>query len=82
MGVRTASLDEKAAACDLLVSYAEELGGDFFNYIDPVLKIMLPLLQFYYTEDIREAAAECMVALLTSAKEHFEEAGRLLTRVL
>lgn len=52
VGVRTASLDEKSTACDLLVSYAEELGGDFFSYIDPVLKIMLPLLQFYYTEDI------------------------------
>lgn len=75
VGVRTASLDEKAAACDMLVSYAEELGGDFFNYIDPVLKIMVPLLKFYYTEDVREAAADCMPALLNSAKEYTSASG-------
>jgi hypothetical protein len=45
-------LEEKAYACEMLVAYAEELGGNFFPHVDEVLKIMLPLLKFYYTEDI------------------------------
>jgi hypothetical protein len=75
VGVRTASLEEKAEACDMITTYAEELGGGFFPYVDPVLKIMLPLLKFYYHEDVRATAAQCMPALMNSASEHLKSAG-------
>ncbi len=52
MGVRTASLEEKAGACEMITTIVEELEGNYFNYIPQTLKLMLPLLKFYYNEDI------------------------------
>ena len=44
-GIATAGLEEKATACQMLVCYAKELGGQFEQYIEDVTKLMVPLLK-------------------------------------
>lgn len=51
-GIRTAGLEEKATACQMLVCYARELKEAFSEYSEEVVKIMVPLLKFYFHDDI------------------------------
>ena len=51
-GIRTAGLEEKATACQMLVCYARELKEGFANFAEEVVKIMVPLLKFYFHDDI------------------------------
>lgn len=67
-GIKTTGLEEKATACQMLVCYARELKGAFVNYVEETLKIMVPLLKFYFHDDVRVAAAESLPYLLESAK--------------
>ncbi|QQP40352.1 Importin 5 [Caligus rogercresseyi] len=46
-GIRTTGLEEKAAACQMLVCYARELKEHFVNYVEETVKLMVPLLKFY-----------------------------------
>ena len=67
-GIRTAGLEEKTTACQMLVCYARELKEGFSEYAEEVVKITVPLLKFYFEDDIRIAAAESLPYLLDSAK--------------
>ncbi|RWS08235.1 importin-5-like protein [Dinothrombium tinctorium] len=67
-GIRTAGLDEKATACQMLVCYARELKHGFANYVEDTVKIMVPLLKFYFHDGVRTAAAESLPYLLECAK--------------
>lgn len=51
-GIRTAGLEEKATACQMLVCYARELKEAFAEYSEEVVKIMVPLLKFYFHDGI------------------------------
>eukprot|EP00064_Thunnus_orientalis_P008168 superscaffoldBa00000955_g8191 len=62
-GIKTAGLEEKATACQMLVSspvhysrgmvcYAKELKEGFVEYTEQVVKLMVPLLKFYFHDDI------------------------------
>ena len=53
-GIRTAGLEEKATACQMLVCYAKELKVAFAEYSEEVVKIMVPLLKFYFHDGILE----------------------------
>ncbi|XP_067944804.1 importin-5-like [Watersipora subatra] len=72
-GIRTAGLEDKATACQMLVCYARELKQDFAMYTKEVVEIMVPLLKFYFHDDCRVAAAESLPYLLDCAKELGEE---------
>uniref|UniRef100_A0A914UJU1 TOG domain-containing protein n=1 Tax=Plectus sambesii TaxID=2011161 RepID=A0A914UJU1_9BILA len=63
-GIRTAGLEDKATACEMLVCYARELKGAFADYVEPVTQLMIPLLKFYFHDGVRSAAAECLPCLL------------------
>ena len=47
-GIKTAGLEEKATACQMLVCYARELKEGFAAYLEEVLKIMVQHLKFYF----------------------------------
>jgi hypothetical protein len=68
ISIRTATLEEKALACNMLYSYVYELKDGFFRYVEDVAKIMVPLLKFAYLEEIRETAGTIMPRLLNCVK--------------
>lgn len=63
-GIRTAGLEDKAAACMMLACFARELKDGFANYAESVVKLMVPMLKFYFHDGVRNAAAESLPWLL------------------
>ncbi|ESP04937.1 hypothetical protein LOTGIDRAFT_184912 [Lottia gigantea] len=72
-GIRTAGLEEKATACQMLVCYARELKEAFAPYTDQVVQLMVPLLKFYFQDDVRIAASESLPYLIDCAKIRGEQ---------
>ncbi|KDP42089.1 hypothetical protein JCGZ_01877 [Jatropha curcas] len=68
IGIKTSVLEEKATACNMLCCYADELKEGFFPWIDQVAPTLVPLLKFYFHEEVRKAAVSAMPELLCSAK--------------
>lgn len=66
-GIRTAGLEDKASACEMLVCYARELNEEFADYAEEVVRLMVPMLKFYFHDGVRTAAAESLPYLLASA---------------
>eukprot|EP00798_Chlamydomonas_sp_ICE-L_P025737 gene25737-11397_t len=78
--IRTSCLEEKATACNMLCCYADELKEGFFPYVKEVTDIMVPLLKFWFHEEVRRAAVQTIPELLRSAvlaveKGHCTEQG-------
>nr|CAG4645347.1 EOG090X00U8 [Lynceus sp. MCZ IZ 141354] len=67
-GIKTAGLEEKATACQMLVCYARELKEGFVDYAEQVVKLMVPMLKFYFHDGVRSAAAESLPYLLECAR--------------
>jgi len=67
-GIKTAGLEDKATACQMLVCYARELKEHFADYCEEVVTLMVPMLKFYFHDGVRTAAAESMPFLLECAK--------------
>jgi len=67
-GIKTAGLEDKATACQMLVCYARELKEHFSDYTEQVVKLMVPMLKFYFHDGVRTAAAESLPLLLECAK--------------
>jgi len=67
-GIKTAGLEEKATACQMLVCYARELKEAFSDYTEEVVKMMVPLLKFYFHDGVRTAAVESLPYLLECAR--------------
>lgn len=67
-GIRTAGLEDKATACQMLVCYARELKEGFAEYTEQVVKLMVPMLKFYFHDSVRIAAAESLPYLLECAQ--------------
>ncbi|GAB2286974.1 hypothetical protein Dimus_021362 [Dionaea muscipula] len=68
IGIKTSVLEEKATACNMLCCYADELKEGFYPWIDQVAPTLVPLLKFYFHEEVRRAAVSAMPELLNSAK--------------
>uniref|UniRef100_A0ACD5WAS2 Uncharacterized protein n=1 Tax=Avena sativa TaxID=4498 RepID=A0ACD5WAS2_AVESA len=68
IGIRTSLLEEKATACSMLCCYADELKEGFSPWIDQVATTLVPLLKFYFHDEVRKAAVSAMPELLRSAK--------------
>ncbi|XP_011304534.1 importin-5 [Fopius arisanus] len=67
-GLKTAGLEDKASACEMLVCYARELKEGFADYAEEVVMLMVPMLKFYFHDGVRTAAAESLPYLLECAK--------------
>lgn len=72
-GIKTAGLEEKATACQMLVCYARELKEAFADYVYDVVQLMVPLLKFYFHDGVRSSAAESLPLLLNCAQLKGEE---------
>ncbi|KAL6511136.1 hypothetical protein OROGR_022260 [Orobanche gracilis] len=68
IGIKTSVLEEKATACNMICCYADELKEGFYPWIDQVAPTLVPLLKFYFHEEVRKAAVSAMPELLQSAK--------------
>lgn len=68
IGIRTSVLEEKATACVMLGCYVDELKEGFFPWIEQVAKLMVPLLKFYFHEEVRKAACTALPQLLKAGK--------------
>ncbi|KAI3865039.1 hypothetical protein MKX03_012193 [Papaver bracteatum] len=73
IGIKTSVLEEKATACNMLCCYVDELKEGFYPWIDQVAPILVPLLKFYFHEEVRRAAVSAMPELLRSAKSAVEK---------
>ncbi|PKC17490.1 ARM repeat-containing protein [Rhizophagus irregularis] len=69
IGIKTTVLEEKCTAVEMLICYARELGPAFRPYVDEVMKIVLPLLKFYFHEGVRNAAAATIPHLINAIKK-------------
>ncbi|XP_077987293.1 importin-5-like [Glandiceps talaboti] len=67
-GIKTSGLEDKSTACQMLVCYARELKEAFADYTEQVVKLMVPLLKFYFHDVVRLSAAESLPFLLECAK--------------
>ena len=61
-------LEDKATACQMLVCYARELKEHFVEYAEQTVRLMVPMLKFYFHDGVRAAAAESLPYLLECAK--------------
>ncbi|KAF8561433.1 hypothetical protein P879_10336 [Paragonimus westermani] len=50
--IRTSGLEDKATACQMLVCYAREMKESFAPYCQQVLDITIPLLDFYFNDEV------------------------------
>lgn len=65
--IRTSALEEKATACSMLRTYAQELREAFFPCVQEVANVLVPLIRFQYMDDVRAAAIGAMPELLNCA---------------
>ncbi len=61
-------LEDKVAACEMLVCYVRELKEGFADYAEQVVRLMIPLLKFYFHDAVRTAAAQSLPYLLESVR--------------
>lgn len=64
IGYHILGLEDKVAACEMLVCYARELKDAFADYAEEVVRLMIPLLKFYFHDGVRTAAAQSLPHLL------------------
>lgn len=68
IAVHTAALDDKVTAMDLLRTYAVQLRGDFFPWVDEIATdIAIPALDFYLHDGVRASASLTLAALFNCA---------------
>ncbi|KAG8470763.1 hypothetical protein KFE25_009184 [Diacronema lutheri] len=67
ISIRTSALEEKATACSMLTTYAQELRAGFFPYVREVASVLGELVSFEYMEDVRIAAGQALPELVRSA---------------
>ena len=63
--IRTSALEEKATACSMLKTYAQELREAFLPYVQDVARVLVPLIRFQYMDDVRSGAMSAMPELLS-----------------
>lgn len=73
LAIHTSALEEKASACNLLLSYASEMKEGFFPYVEEVSKVCVPLMSFYYHDGVRLAALSIMPQLIQSTRLYLEK---------
>ncbi|CAD6185409.1 unnamed protein product [Caenorhabditis auriculariae] len=69
-GIRTAGLEEKVTACDMLVCYARQMKENFIPWVPEVAELALKNLDFVFHDSVRQAAADVMPCLILCVKPH------------
>jgi len=60
VGIKTASIEEKCQAFEMLVIHCSTMGVKFAPWLPQVLELVLPGLTFIFHDGVREAAAVCV----------------------
>jgi len=66
--IRTASLEEKCTAFDVLLVYSHTMGRSFTPYLSQTLNLAVPALRFFFHDGVREAAAMVIPVLVACAQ--------------
>jgi hypothetical protein len=82
MCIKTAPLEDKATAINIIFCFADELKEVFFPFVQPAAEIMVPSLTFAYHDAVRNTAASACPCLLTSTIEHLKKSGQSLDPVV
>ena len=64
--IKTSLLDDKCTAVEMLLCYAQEMGGLFHSYVEQIMNMVIPMLKFYFHDGVRFAAAAVIPLLLQS----------------
>jgi hypothetical protein len=57
VGIKTASIEEKCQAFEMLVIHCSTMGVKFAPWLPQVLELILPGLTFIFHDGVREAAS-------------------------
>lgn len=57
VGIKTASIEEKCRAFEMLVVHCSTMGVKFAPWLPQVLQLVIPGLSFIFHDGVREAAA-------------------------
>ncbi|KZF24570.1 importin beta-3 subunit [Xylona heveae TC161] len=70
IGIKTATLDDKNMAIELITIYAQTLEAAFEPYVIEIMeKVAVPGLAFFFHEPVRVSSAKCIPQLLSSYKK-------------
>merc|ERR1711976_936548 len=58
--IRTSMLEDKQLACNVILSYLDDLKQHMLPYCNQISEIMIPLLKYAYMEEIRDSAARSL----------------------
>lgn len=67
-GIKTSALEEKIGALEGLLIMIERIHSHLINHFEVIAGGVLPLLKFYFNDDVREAALLILPAILRGAK--------------
>jgi len=76
VGVKTAVLDDKATAVDLMGIYAKNMGHHFAKHVPKTLEISVPLINFYFHQGVRSAACTTVSEMFVVMKK--ANAGKII----
>lgn len=83
VGIKSAVLEEKCQALEMLLVYVSTLGGSFAPYLTQSFELVLPALRFYFHVGVQETAALWVVPFcLLHRLIHRLDFGRLMPRLL
>eukprot|EP01088_Endostelium_zonatum_P019405 TRINITY_DN6679_c0_g1_i2.p1 TRINITY_DN6679_c0_g1~~TRINITY_DN6679_c0_g1_i2.p1 ORF type:complete len:1118 (-),score=296.19 TRINITY_DN6679_c0_g1_i2:148-3501(-) len=64
VGINTNDMQEKAAACKMIYQYATALRSAFFPYVKEVATALIPLITFFFNDDVRSSTVGSLAALV------------------
>ncbi|KAJ1548515.1 hypothetical protein HK405_002894 [Cladochytrium tenue] len=68
LGIKTAVVDDKRTAVEMICTYANDLEASFAPFVDSSLNCTLPLIGFVFDLGVRQAAARAVPLLLNCLK--------------
>jgi len=68
VGIKSAVLEEKCQALEMLLVYVSTLGGSFAPYLTQSFELVLPALRFYFHVGVQETSTLLMPRLLSCGK--------------
>eukprot|EP01012_Entosiphon_sulcatum_P040612 TRINITY_DN542_c0_g1_i1.p1 TRINITY_DN542_c0_g1~~TRINITY_DN542_c0_g1_i1.p1 ORF type:complete len:1085 (-),score=290.63 TRINITY_DN542_c0_g1_i1:1051-4281(-) len=71
--IKTAMLEDKHLACDMLVAYLDDLGEVMFPFAKAISDLMLPLLKFPYMDEVRDSASKALIGVQKCIKLHLDK---------
>ncbi|EGF83115.1 hypothetical protein BATDEDRAFT_33995 [Batrachochytrium dendrobatidis JAM81] len=66
MAIKTAYIDDKCTAVEMLMCYVKELGPLFHPHVEETMQMILPMFGFIFHDGVRIAAASVVPLLLQS----------------